>query len=395
MAVTRTSHHEAVRHGEVALGLRHELAPDDVAELEVALVQSLTICARTERATALAADAVEHWRGSGDPQREAEALVARATAIGAQGRPLEAQPMIEQAVALLEQLPPGPELAWAYLRMTSLTMLDRDRDSAVRWGERAIALSTDLGEVGFLGRGLVETGIADVMDGRFDGLRRVREGIELGRRHGLPGVVNLGLSQIGSGCGEMRRYDEAVPALEECVAHGAAHHFEANRQYAVAWLARCRFDLGEWDAVDPLCMDVINGPSQTPISRFVALNTLGWLRARRGDGDPWLLLDEAVAIARRVGHLQRLWPAAVARAEAAWLEGSLDDAHVALLEEVLEGPSGAATGSPSVSSVCGGSGRDGWRTGHRVPPSRSLLDRRRSPGCGRRLPPLGLPVRGG
>ena len=112
--------------------------------------------------------------------------------------------------------------------MTSLTMLDRDRDSAVRWGERAIALSTDLGEVGFLGRGLVETGIADVMDGRFDGLRRVREGIELGRRHGLPGVVNLGLSQIGSGCGEMRRYDEAVPALEECVAHGAAHHFEAT-----------------------------------------------------------------------------------------------------------------------------------------------------------------------
>ena len=79
-----------------------------------------------------------------------------------------------------------------------------------------------------------------------------------------------------------------------------------------------------------------HGASATSISRFVALNTLGWLRARRGDADPWLLLDEALAIARRIGHLQRLWPVAVARAEAGWLDGVTRRDHVALLEEVLE-----------------------------------------------------------
>ncbi len=40
-------------------------------------------------------------------------------------------------------------------------------------------------------------------------------------------------------------------------------------------------------------------------------------------------------LARQSGHLQRLWPVAVARAEAGWLAGDIGP-HVALLEETLE-----------------------------------------------------------
>ena len=49
----------------------------------------------------------------------------------------------------------------------------------------------------------------------------------------------------------------------------------------------------------------------------------------------WPLLDEAFEIADAIGHLQRLWPSAVARAEAGWLEGDLEP-HVALLESSFE-----------------------------------------------------------
>ena len=80
-------------------------------------------------------------------------------------------------------------------------------------GERSVALATELDQRQMLGRALVEYGIADVMDGRFEGLDRVQRGIDIGWRHDLPAMVSLGLSQIGSGCGEMRRYDLAVPSL--------------------------------------------------------------------------------------------------------------------------------------------------------------------------------------
>src|SRR5206468_10107787 len=48
---------------------------------------------------------------------------------------------------------------------------------------------------------------------------------------------------------------------------------------------------------------------------------LGSLRARRGDPDPWSLLDEARALAETTGEAQRLGPAASARAEGQWLAG--------------------------------------------------------------------------
>lgn len=335
LAATRTAHNEAARHGEVALAVQHELTADEVAELKEKLAASLLGCARVDRAAVLAEEAVDHWRTVNDERREAQALVVWSTSLAGLGHTEASMPPVQRAVELLERRPPGPELAAAYLRLTSAHMLARDRDTAVVWGERAIALASELGDNALLGRALIETGIADVMDGRFDGLQRVGEGIDLGRRHGLPAVVALGLSQIGSGCGELRRYDLAVPALVEGTAFATEHHLEHGRLYFVAWLARCQFDLGAWDAAEAHCRDALAGSPTVAIARFVALNTLGWLRARRGPVDVGPLLDAALTIARDMRHLQRLWPVAVARAEAGSLEGTLGE-HVPLLEEVLD-----------------------------------------------------------
>ena len=95
-------------------------------------------------------------------------------------------------------------------------------DRLVANRERAIELATRLDNPLLLGRALVQTGTADVMDDRFEGLQRIRRGIELGRQRDLPALVAHGLSQIGSGCGEMRRYEEAVPALLEGSAFAAS-----------------------------------------------------------------------------------------------------------------------------------------------------------------------------
>ena len=49
--------------------------------------------------------------------------------------------------------------------------------------------------------------------------------------------------------------------------------------------------------------------------------TLGLVRARRGDPGVWEPLDEAAALAKPRHELQWIAPVAIARAEAAWLEG--------------------------------------------------------------------------
>jgi DNA-binding CsgD family transcriptional regulator/tetratricopeptide (TPR) repeat protein len=335
LASARASHREAVRFGEQALAAAHAVEPDELAGLKVTMGFSLVSCDRGDEAAALLGEAIEHWRQRGDEQREAAALSALATLLVGAGRTAEGVAATERARQLLERHPAGLELATAYLRLTSLHMLARERDQAVQWGERALALAVELGSVELQGRVLIESGIADVVAGRTEGQARVRHGIELGRRHDLPALVSIGLGQLGSGCGEMRGYADAVPALVESIQVGAERGYEMNRRYSVAWLGRCRFDLGQWDEAEALLRDALAGPRSAAITRFVALNTLGWLRARRGDDDAWPPLDEALAIARATSHLQRLWPSAVARAEAGWLQGDLSP-HLDLVEEVLE-----------------------------------------------------------
>jgi tetratricopeptide (TPR) repeat protein len=209
-----------------------------LADLQMKLAASLIQLARSVEAERLTRQAVAYWRSSGNDRREAEALLVLSSAVVSLGRTEEAMVPLGEAVEILQRHEPGQALALAYTRLASAHMVARERDPAVAWGQRAIALATQQNDAALLARAMIETGIADVMDNRLDGLDLVRKGIEIGREQDLPGIVTQGLSQIGSGCGEMRRYAEAVPALVEGTAFAAHHNLEANGRYMVAWLAR-------------------------------------------------------------------------------------------------------------------------------------------------------------
>lgn len=70
-----------------------------------------------------------------------------------------------------------------------------------------------------------------------------------------------------------------------------------------------------------LALSVTGRPEVSAPSRITPLVVLGQLRSRRGDPGAWDLLDEAQALARGIGEIQRLAPVAIARAEARWLAG--------------------------------------------------------------------------
>ena len=62
------------------------------------------------------------------------------------GRRAEAERFVEEAIAVLQTAPPGPELAWAYSHQSQLDMLASRMDSAIAWGERALELARKLGQ---------------------------------------------------------------------------------------------------------------------------------------------------------------------------------------------------------------------------------------------------------
>src|SRR5581483_9980281 len=67
-----------------------------------------------------------------------------------------------RAVAMLEDLPPGADLARAYSHMADLRMLASDLAGTRQWAGRAIALAERLGEVEILVHALNSLGAAEL-----------------------------------------------------------------------------------------------------------------------------------------------------------------------------------------------------------------------------------------
>ena len=61
-------------------------------------------------------------------------------------RNAEADALSRRAIALLETLPPGVELARATMARRGQRMLDRDYDDSAHWARKAIAVAETLGE---------------------------------------------------------------------------------------------------------------------------------------------------------------------------------------------------------------------------------------------------------
>lgn len=327
------AHREAARHLENAARYRHRLTPAVRAGLMVDLAAELIMIGNYDGSLSTYDEAIEAYESVGDAEAQADALVGSTRPATMLGRVADATERIRRAEALVGAGPPRRALARVMAARASAHMLAREFDAAEELGQVAMHIARVVGDDRVLASAMIQSGIALGMSGDDAGLERIRTGITVAQRAGDDDLVATGWLQIGSGYGELRRYDIAVPALLEGIAYAEARENVNALHYMTAWLGRCELELGQWDAAAADAGGLVRNPRCRGISRFVALVTLGWLRVRRGDPEVWVLLDEALVLARSTGHIQRLWPVAACRAEAAWMERRLDD-ELGLVDEV-------------------------------------------------------------
>ena len=106
----------------------------------------------------------------------------------------------------------------------------------------------------------------------------------------------------------MYRFAEADPYFVAGHRYMTERDLDANRYYLEAWQAISLMHRGRWSEAGMVAGAVLAGQPHTSITRMMALLAAGRLRARRGDPDVWLALDEAIAIAEPTGTLQRIGP---------------------------------------------------------------------------------------
>ena len=326
-ALTVGARSQAVAHLRLAVAS----APRDlrVGDWWEALARELTSTGDEQAADAYR----EAIAAADDPERIAVLLARSCSPLSNQGRIPEADRALDEAFSLLQGLEANEARTVVLAQACSQRMLMRDLTAARQWGEAALALARSTNDTESQVIALIQGGVAAWMAGDPLGLTALNEGVELARAHQLRALVAHGLSQIGSGGGEIRAYSQAVPALVACIAFAEQHELASRGRYAKAWLGRCQAELGQWTQATQTLSAVLRSPRTEGITRMTALTALGRLRSRRGDPEADVLLDQALTLARSSGQLQRLWPVAAARAEHAWLRGDLM-AELPLVREV-------------------------------------------------------------
>jgi DNA-binding CsgD family transcriptional regulator/tetratricopeptide (TPR) repeat protein len=316
-AAAAAAHRDALAHWEAAL------AAGCGAEALEGVATEAYLCGHAERAVEARRAQLAAVEDSGDALALGESLRKLSRALWWAGNSAEAVVVVDRAVAILEEIPPTRELAAALSGRSQLAMLAEQCDDAIALGERAAALARDLDDAETLVHALTNVGTAlvlgaDAQRGRALLLdahaRAAAAGLD---DHAARAAVNLATATNDA----HRDHPCVGEDLERALAFCRARQLDGYGRYlhgVRAGLRLARADLAGAQAdVDAA---IAFGEHHDGVSAWPDVIARGRLLALRGEPGARRTLDAAWERARDSRELQRLVPAAAARAELAWLE---------------------------------------------------------------------------
>jgi ATP/maltotriose-dependent transcriptional regulator MalT len=323
-AAALSAHRESASHYQIALQYAGELAQEERARLFEQRSYECFLTDQTEEALRARQEALEIWKQLGNHFREGDNLRWISRIHWFLGHGLEAETFGNEAVKVLEKLPPGPELAMAYSNRAQLHMLADERENAVLWGSRAIELARSLGATEILVHALNNAGTAEYLGGNDEGLVKLEESLRLALANNFQEHAARAFTNIADTALRLHDYKLAMRYVDGCIAYTTEHDLLAAKLHMMACRARAHFEQGEWDKVADDVDSVLRVDGVSAITKIPALAVLGHLRVRRGDPHAERVLSEARELAMQTRELQRVAPVASALVESAWLKGNLE-----------------------------------------------------------------------
>jgi DNA-binding CsgD family transcriptional regulator/tetratricopeptide (TPR) repeat protein len=313
------AHREAAAHYERATRLAERLPTGARAELFERRAFECYLTGQFDDAISAQEQALACYQGLGDRLREGDSLRSLGRLLGFGGRTEEGAQACRQAVAVLESLEPGRELALAYATLAQRCMNWDDAEGALDWGTRALDLAERLSDTEIVVYALVTIGSVQSRTDLPEGTRTLERSLEMAKAAGLEDHAGRAFVALALWPTRSRSFAAAEPRIEEGLEYCSDRGLDYWRLFLVACRARCELDQGRWDEAADRARAVARDPRAWPTPRVHALTVLGLTRVRRGEIAGQELLDEALAYAEPTGELLQIAPPVAAQAEAAWL----------------------------------------------------------------------------
>ncbi len=313
------AHRESASYYEVALRYADGLQPEQRAQLLEHLSYEHYLTDQVEPSIEARRQTLAIWRAAEMRAKEGDTLRWLSRLSWFAGRRADATQYAEDAIATLEELDPGPELAMAYSNRAQLHMLGHEVQATIDWAQRAITLAERWRNDEILSHALNNYGTAKALVGDRSGWTQLERSLQLALSGGLHEHAARAYTNLASTSVAERTYEIASRWLNEGIAYCEERDLDSWSAYMLAWRARARFEQGDWQGASEDLRSVLSRRCTATVSRMTALTVLGHLRVRRGDPDASSPLEEVRALTGTVQELQRTGPLVLALAEAAWL----------------------------------------------------------------------------
>lgn len=316
------SHREAAAHHATALRYVGLAGPEVAAQLYDDWAYEASLSLRDYPGIIEARHrAIAIWRQLGRHEKISANMRMLSRLYWRQGEGRLAEDFADEAVREVEALPPGPELALAYSTRSQLHMLHYRFDQAVEWGERAISLSHQFGEVGTRVHALNNVGTALMFANRPGGRERLQESLDLSLQHALHDDAARAYTNFSECVALEKDFDLAERLLSDGIAYCARHDLDLPAQYLIGRQAQLRLEQGRFREAESIADGVMKQEEVPMVMHLPAMTVLATVRMRLGDRSAPDLLERTLKEGLQTEEPQRIVPVRLAMVEAAWLAG--------------------------------------------------------------------------
>jgi DNA-binding CsgD family transcriptional regulator/tetratricopeptide (TPR) repeat protein len=229
---------------------------------------------------------------------------------------------IENAIEILEQLPPGPQLAMSYSNLSQIYMNKEKPYLSLEWGEKAIKLARKLDNPEIEIHAIGNIGIAKMCSNDDTGEPMLKKSLSLSLQTGFDEEASRTFCNLGFNYLFRRNFEFAQKCFTEGIEHCNEKDVDTYRLFLVAGLSKIALDLGNWDEAVEKAERVLIQKNVNFFDKITAFAVIGIVRARRNDPGALIALDKAISSPLQSGDCTFI--AKAAKAEVYWLLNKLD-----------------------------------------------------------------------
>ncbi len=317
------AHREAAAQFERALRFADETDRPVQASLNEGLAHEYSLLDRWEEAERPLRAALQLRRELGDDLSAGTNLRMLCVLLWRLCRGAESDQAAEEAVQVLETLPPSRELAWAYATLGSSRADAGQIDEAFGLLDKTRAVGELVREPAVATHALYMAGYLLIESGQ-DGIGSLEQALQLALTTDLQEAVGRAYSALQEACTRLNRFAESERYSAEGMAYCEGRELGVFSTCLMGWRAHTLMLQGCWGEAADAAAQMLARPRVSPVNRLNPLLVLGSIHGRRDETGAWELLDEALALAEGTAELHWIAPVRVARAELRWLSGRPD-----------------------------------------------------------------------